>query len=84
MQYTNKDVCSPSSFFGHFVLTPGTFIHIIMYMYMGGQATRGRSLPPEILGSWLEQNADGAFVIRTRKGHYPLQTESSFEEGKSS
>ena len=34
------------------VLTPGTFIYIIMllmYMYMDEQATRGRSLPPKIL-----------------------------------
>jgi hypothetical protein len=38
-------------FLDNFVLTPGTFIHIIMllmYIYMDEQATRGRILPSEI------------------------------------
>lgn len=55
VQYANKDVSFFLDFLNNWVLTPGTFVHIIMllvYIHMDEQATRGRSLPPEILATW--------------------------------
>jgi len=51
VQYASKDVSSSPSSPNHLALTPGTYIHImlLMYMYMDEQTTRGWSLPPEIL-----------------------------------
>ena len=54
VQYANKDVSFLPCTLGNLVLTPGTFVHIIMllvYIHMDEQATRGRSLPPETLNT---------------------------------